>query len=54
MRWKNLMKNTEKSMRKKVTNKLDYVFMPVGSLYSLMINKINHQNELSEDEDCIG
>lgn len=48
------MKNTEKSLRKKITNKLDYVFMPVGSLYSLLINKMNHQSEQSDDEDCIG
>ena len=54
MRWKNLMKSNEKNIRKKITNKLEYVFMPAGSLYSLMISKINHQNENSQDEDCTG
>lgn len=54
MRWKNLMKNTEKHMRKKITNKLEYVFMPAGSLYSLMISKINHQNEVSQEDNCSG
>lgn len=54
MRWKNLMKNTEKNNRKNITNKLEYVFMPAGSLYSLMISKMNHQNENFQDEDCQG
>ena len=54
IRWKNLMKRSDKNLRKKITNKLEYVFMPAGSLYSLMINKINHQTEQSKEEDCAG
>ena len=48
------MKNNEKNSSKTITNKLEYVFMPAGSLYSLMISKMNHQNENFLDEDCQG
>ena len=54
MRWKNLMKNSEKNTKRSIKNKLEYVFMPAGSLYSLMISKMNHQNENFQDEDCQG
>lgn len=43
LRWKNMVKNSEKNHRKAIRNKLEYVFMPAGSLYSLMISKMNHQ-----------
>jgi hypothetical protein len=49
-----MVKNSEKNSSKNIRNKLEYVFMPAGSLYSLMISKMNHQQENFSDEDCEG
>ena len=43
MRWKNFLKNSQKHNTNEIEDKLEFVFLPKGSLYTLLLTKINQK-----------